>query len=431
MLETLIKQRRWQALIQFLHRTKQPGIGKFRTFLASKLGRKKPSLIVSIGRRRKANLLEEYRRIFEPRVDRQPEAPGFMSPSDRGVLDQPAQLGTKRAAQPGRERPSPVKAKKSGRRRPSPSTMANRSRSGTSYGFDGAIWARLLLALLRGYHGLAGIKFGRNQVLAVMLVCAIGLGGAYLYRTMKGPGEGSLPVEEAQGPSGQDSGRSPAGKKFSYDRLAPDDSATGTAPADAAALREAPMQAPMPGSDSPGGGTRAAETPAPALPASGRQDIERPTAVRSETYLPDGSRADPEQPAAIPADDKLDSGAVRPSHPAVAEPANASAEATPQPVRVQDIASPAAAPSSESDYFVQVKSDQDLKAAEDELAAIAEKYKPVLGEVPLVTRSVDLKAKGVWIRVLAGPLKSREDAANLCGKLKSAGLAACLVNKAE
>jgi hypothetical protein len=87
------------------------------------------------------------------------------------------------------------------------------------------------------------------------------------------------------------------------------------------------------------------------------------------------------------------------------------------------------APSLHSGYFAQVKADQDQKAAEAELAEIVENYKAVLGEVPITTRSVDLKEKGVWFRSLAGPVKSRDEAANLCRNLKSAGLQACIVQK--
>ena len=58
-----------------------------------------------------------------------------------------------------------------------------------------------------------------------------------------------------------------------------------------------------------------------------------------------------------------------------------------------------------------------------------EKYKAVLGDVPMITRSADLKEKGIWFRVLAGPVKSRDEADSLCKKLKSAGLQACIVQK--
>ena len=88
-------------------------------------------------------------------------------------------------------------------------------------------------------------------------------------------------------------------------------------------------------------------------------------------------------------------------------------------------------PAPPSGYFAQVKSDRDQNVAVAELAIVVEKYKAVLREVPLITRSVDLKEKGVWFRVLAGPVKSRDQAASLCMKLKSAGLQDCIVQKFE
>jgi hypothetical protein len=60
--------------------------------------------------------------------------------------------------------------------------------------------------------------------------------------------------------------------------------------------------------------------------------------------------------------------------------------------------------------------DQDQKAVEAERAAVVEKYKPVSGD-PLVTRTVNLNEKGTWFRVLAGPVKSHDEAASLCRKL--------------
>ena len=82
-------------------------------------------------------------------------------------------------------------------------------------------------------------------------------------------------------------------------------------------------------------------------------------------------------------------------------------------------------------YFAQVKSDQSRKAAEAELAVVADKYKAVLGELPLMTRSADLKDRGTWFRVLIGPVKSHDDADNLCKRLKGAGLQDCIVQKLD
>ena len=54
----------WQALAQLLRGSKRLGQSKLRAFFARKLNRPKPSLVDAIGKRRKANTLEEYRRRF-------------------------------------------------------------------------------------------------------------------------------------------------------------------------------------------------------------------------------------------------------------------------------------------------------------------------------------------------------------------------------
>jgi cell division protein FtsN len=168
--------------------------------------------------------------------------------------------------------------------------------------------------------------------------------------------------------------------------------------------------------------------------------------VRSESYLPDGTRVDTVPLTPIPSIVRL--GAAKPRAPFLpaAQPPEAAAvraatekDGASAAGLVEANAAPATAPvqaaepapSLETGYFAQVKADQDQKAADSELAAISEKYKDVLGEVPLKTRAADLKEKGVWIRVLAGPLKSRDDAANLCKKLKTAGIEACIVQKID
>ncbi len=445
--------RQAHAHIHFLSRSKQLDLRKVKAFIAFKLGRKKPSLIVNIGRRRNVNALDEYRRIFASRIDRQHQASHFM-PGDQGSLSRPAQTDPDRAARADRGciYHDKGKAEKSDRRHLERACTSG-SRSGTSYDFYGAIPALLLLALLRGSHAVARSKPSRYSLIAVMLACA-GLGGAYFYRTMKAGGDRPLPAIDVEQASSEGRSRSPNGKKLTHDRLTPDAPLTETAPPVAPAGRAALAQPPIAGSNERGDGPLlrgklSGDAPASSLPASGRQDIEQPTVVRSETYLPDGTRADTAQPAAIPSVVRLNSGQARPPLLAAAKPANAPAEAAPQPISVQPVvapapeaksgaateapaqAAPAPASSSDSDYFVQVKSDQDQKAAEEELTAVVEKYKPVLGQVRLITRSVDLKSKGVWFRVLAGPLKSRGEASGLCEKLKNAGLPACLVHKSE
>jgi 23S rRNA U2552 (ribose-2'-O)-methylase RlmE/FtsJ len=47
-------------------------------------------------------------------------------------------------------------------------------------------------------------------------------------------------------------------------------------------------------------------------------------------------------------------------------------------------------------------------------------YPDLLGKLELTVREVDLgAAKGIWYRVYAGPLASKQDAKDLCAKIKA------------
>ncbi len=201
---------------------------------------------------------------------------------------------------------------------------------------------------------------------------------------------------------------------------------------------------------------------APTIAAAHALAADRPTLVRSERYLPDGTRTDAGaltataaapasgagearapvlafvEPRPVPAPAPLSQAVEAPAAPSAPAPmaAEPAAPAPAAPLQQAAItpapAEPvAAAPASalSGGYFAQIKSDQNRKGAEAELAAVAEKYKDVLGQVPLSTREADLKDKGIWFRVLAGPVKSHDDADNLCKRLKGAGVQACIVQK--
>jgi hypothetical protein len=181
-----------------------------------------------------------------------------------------------------------------------------------------------------------------------------------------------------------------------------------------------------------------ANVPAASAPSVAQGQIpDRPTWVRAEKYLPDGTRLDTLRPAAAPAVAALGEGEAR--KPALAAAAPQPPAADDAPKRMESVAAAPAltqAPTEPASpapggYFAQVKSDQSRKAAEAELAAVAEKYKAVLGELPLMTRSADLKDRGTWFRVLIGPVKSHDDADNLCKRLKGAGLQDCIVQKLD
>jgi hypothetical protein len=411
--------------------------------------------MVAIGRRRKADALEEYRRRFEHSAGQGYGLPYLPAAGDQDFRKPPAQPDSDRAKQPPRFKTAKLGGRFEilDRQRRDTRLKAKARRRGSSGHFFGAAWALLNLTFLRSYHGVAGMRLQWSGLAVVIVGCAIALGGAYVYRIISSGGNGQFRDERAGEPMDRSVERaegSPTGRKLTYARL--------TAEGPAAEPPVAPsvqVSLPTPPSTGPGGQTggsppedrQAGNTPAlpQTAPAEARA-ASKPTMVRSETYLPDGTRVDVARPAPIPSIVRLGAGKARPPFLAAAQPPEAatmSAAADTHGVpaaRLTEannaaVAAPAQpaepVPSSENGYFAQVKADQDQKAAEAELAAIVEKYKAVLGEVPLKTKQVDLKDKGVWIRVLAGPLKSRDEAANLCKKLKSAGIEACIVQKFE
>ena len=290
------------------------------------------------------------------------------------------------------------------------------------------------------------IRQRRNEFIAAAAACAIVFGGAYGYRAMKADRPGSRLPRAAQvtppavQPVVDERPKNPAvpapSQKLYYDRLPAEETETATetataadaaaapAPAPAAVAAPAPVAAGAPVAaagpvKAPASAGAVAEAAQPASapassppPVAAQAQSDRPTIVRAERYLPDGTRTDLQRQAAVPAVAGTNAGEVPSAVLAAAEPKPAAAtDATQQtegapaaPPPAQAAAEPA--PALSGGYFAQVKSDQNLKAAEAELAAVAEKYKGVLGEVPLTTRQADLKDRGTWFRVLACPIKS-------------------------
>ncbi|MGP0040465.1 MAG: SPOR domain-containing protein [Rhodomicrobium sp.] len=395
MLQDLVN-RPWQALVQFLRGSRPLPEG---IFVEPKPGAGKPSLTVAIGKRPKGNALAEYRRRFAASAG-QEDPP--VAPSPAG--GQPAQ--------PDRDYATPRDATAKPRLRAK--TRRRHSHSGSGHIF-GAAWTLLRLAVLRFQYGVAEIKPTRSVLIGAALACATGLFGAYLYRTVSADRGGALRAIPAAQPL--DEKPETANNKLFYDRLGSDAqqetaAASPGVPAATAGLAEPPSAVPVNPADGPVPESKqAAETPAPSKPAVAEpQPSAGPTVAGGETFLPDGVRTGIAKTAPVPA--------IAPAAGAVPR-----TNSTP-PLQVTESLS-----ASEDGYFVQVRSDQDEKSAEAERAVVMEKYKAVLGDVPMITRSADLKEKGIWFRVLAGPVKSRDEADSLCKKLKSAGLQACIVQK--
>jgi SPOR domain len=392
--------RRWQVLLRFIMGLR-PSNSKIRR--PWKLGRKKPSLVVAVGKRREGNALQEYQRRFASMAPQGPEPPPGVE-RDRSTGSHPALDSFHQKAKP-------AKATKRlwliqiGRRR------LHRLKEGASGG-----WGRIFRAGSHTYVALAGLKPRRREWIAVTLVFATAIGGAYAYRTMKAGADKPLRTADTATAREEQPVSQAYSKKLFQDRLTASDPETAAAPPalpgeDAGpqgALKETPVHA---------AATEArnepSSVPAVSPPASGEKPAgDAPTVVRSERYSPDGTRTDL---AAAPVAASTKLAALEPNSAPPAPQA-----AAPQQVSLE-----------EPGYFAQIRSDPNKEAAEAEVANLMEKYKAVLGEVPLKTRQADLKEKGIWFRVLAGPLKTYGDADSLCKKMKKAGLQACIVQKLD
>ena len=80
-------------------------------------------------------------------------------------------------------------------------------------------------------------------------------------------------------------------------------------------------------------------------------------------------------------------------------------------------------------YFVQIGARNDREAAIAAFATLQQKYSSVIGNYSPSVRKADLGAKGVWYRLLVGPVENKSDADSLCQQLKGAGMKGCFSRK--
>ena len=120
--------------------------------------------------------------------------------------------------------------------------------------------------------------------------------------------------------------------------------------------------------------------------------------------------------------------AAPPFRPAQAGPQFAPAAKAPPIKMVAHTAPPAAEPSTAAampaaagGFYVSLKSAPDEKAIQKDLPALTQKYSSVLGDVQLSAKIADLGSKGVTYRAVAGPLGTKQEAADLCTKIKGVG----------
>jgi hypothetical protein len=286
---------------------------------------------------------------------------------------------------------------------------------------------------------------GMMTVVAVLALAVVGTGGAFAYRTYMGsPRSGEPPIIKADtsptkvvtAPSGDGVAKVPdrmatgAAEKIVPREEAPVDVNAGARPVfppvNQTATPPAAAVAPP-----------AAKSPA----ASGTLAGDEPRKVKTTLV-----KGDPADVAATPAPKPAATPRPVPSPAAARAPspaanANASANAPlslspqgnqPAPAEPRpQVAStnPAQAVSAGgAGYVVQVSSQRSEADAQASYRALQGKFPSVLGSrAPLIKRA-DLGDKGVYYRAMVGPFASSEEAAQVCGNLKTAG-GQCVVQK--
>jgi hypothetical protein len=319
-------------------------------------------------------------------------------------------------------------------------------------------------------------KGGRKKLMAAVLVGAVAVGGAlaYVYKTSTGEGEGgpslisadSGPVKvEPSNPGGREFAN---GNKLIYDRLG---GAEGASDQQAGGGDASKSTAASSGDNLPGivttGGTleerienalkAQKDTDGPAAPANDQQPAspDSPRSVKTVTFGPDGNPKPVEPsvqriPVASASADSVSAGVVVSADPSssrggrsasfdsvAASPSQASAapDAAPERPVTKLAANTAQAPQivesagGAGSYFVQIAARNDQEAAVAAFAGLQQKYAGVLGNYSPSVRKVDLGDKGVWYRLLVGPVESKTEADELCERLKGAGMKSCFSRK--
>jgi hypothetical protein len=288
---------------------------------------------------------------------------------------------------------------------------------------------------------------GMMTVVAVLALAVVGTGGAFAYRTYVGSPRSSEPpiiradagpTKVVPAPSGDGVAKVPDRMTSSgAEKIVPREEA----PVD---VNAGPRQVFPPLNQNTNPAPAASVAPAakpPAAPAaSGTLVGDEPRKIR--TLAVKGDAADV---AATPAPKPTAAARPVPSPSTAARTpaanANASANAplslspqgaqpAPAEPRTQVASTSAAqpAPSSGGSYVVQVSSQRSEADAQASYRALQGKFPSVLGSrAPLIKRA-DLGDKGVYYRAMVGPFGSSEEAAQVCGNLKTAG-GQCVVQK--
>lgn len=282
---------------------------------------------------------------------------------------------------------------------------------------------------------------GLMTVGVVLALAVVGTGAAFAYRTYIGsPRSGEPPVIRADTgpnkivpPSSTD-----ANAKLIQDRL-------GAAPEKMVSREETPVNVqdaskaggprvvfpPLNQNANPPSTASVAPTGKPMVGAPA-QSGDEPRKIR--TFAVKGEQTDPNAtPAARQAPARL-TGAPPAAVPA--RPANAPMSLSPQGApaaaapRVASTAPQQIAPAAAGGggYLVQIASQRSESEAAASFKALQGKYPSVLGSRSPLIKKADLGEKGTYYRAMVGPFGSSEEAAQMCGSLKSAG-GSCVVQR--
>ena len=308
-------------------------------------------------------------------------------------------------------------------------------------------------------------KRSRKKFMIAALAGAmiVGGGGAYFYKSLKGGGgeESATPFIRADNRPLKELPGNPGGKQFPngektiYDRLTPDGQQIQAAAFTSPTSVSPPAAQPAQGNsleeridEALRKAQQAGDTQQQPASAQTARAPDQPTVVRSESYRPDGTRVDGGRPMVTPTVADVNGGQLPPPFGTAAQAAAPAQGPLATPFRTVPVASsptpqlaaaaPApriAAPTARSasitpaeptatptgNFWVSLKSAPDEKAIQRDLTVLTDKYKSVLGDVQLSSKIADLGARGVTYRAVAGPLTSRQEAMDLCVKIKGVG----------
>ncbi len=305
---------------------------------------------------------------------------------------------------------------------------------------------------------------GRKKLIAAVLTGAVVVGGgmAYLYKSTTGGGGGGDPAviaadtrpikEEPVDAGGRDFANQ---DKLVYDRLPGYDSGGGQSAgvsqgpgSSAAVVTTGTLEERIENAlKSQGGDTQSA------LRAGDSVDAPRP--VQTLTFGPDGAQKPVETRTATvrapaSAEPQDFSGGIVVTTTPSEEPSSYSTseqDTLSQDSQAESYSDPAPAPEAQTTrlaaatpevtegptgtggYFVQIGARNDRDAAVSAFGTLQKKYASIIGSHSPSVRKADLGDKGVWYRLLIGPVSDKSEADGLCEQLKGAGMKGCFARK--